>query len=68
VQFNSSTTVNHLQIRVSNITGQQVWSGEYKNTTGAFSADMDLTGKAAGLYIVEINADGERMVRKLTLQ
>ena len=65
--FETQDNVKQLEISVTNMTGQVLYRKELVNTTGNFSTDIDLTGQTPGIYFVTINADGQRMIRKLVL-
>ena len=68
VAFNASREVNHVDIQVTTITGQQVLSRSYDHAGLQFTADLDLGSQARGIYFVEIKADGDKITRKLIVQ
>jgi len=67
VMFNSANHINHLDLQVTNITGQQVFIKSFDNLNNAFSTDIDLNGQPRGIYFVQFLVDGERMIKKLTV-
>ncbi len=68
ISFNATTTVNNLQISITNITGQQIMQQEYKNVGHSFVKELDLSTAARGVYFVEIKADGEKTIRKIVVR
>jgi len=67
IRFNATSTVKQLDIKVMNMTGQQVLESGYDNTNGQFSTELDMTGQPRGIYFVEFVADGQKMIRKLVV-
>ena len=67
IRFNATNTVKQLDIKVMNMTGQQVLENGYDNTNGQFSTELDMTGQPRGIYFVEFVADGQKMIRKLVV-
>jgi len=68
VRFNTTRNIDKMHIRVTNVTGQQVFIGNYSKVTSAFSEMIDLGDNARGVYFVEIEADGQKVINKLVLQ
>lgn len=69
VVFDAPTAVSHLEMTVTTIAGQRVMSQSFDNVGRHFSAQVDLTGKAKGVYFVELRADdGQKVSRKLIVQ
>lgn len=68
VRFNTTRNIEKMQIRVTNVTGQQVIVRNYSNITSSFSEMMDLGDNARGVYFVEIEADGQKVINKLVLR
>lgn len=68
ISFYSKSAIKDLQINVSNMTGQQVYSHSYTNLNGQFNTGIDLGGIARGVYFVTFMADGERMIRKMVIK
>ncbi|MBS1772460.1 MAG: T9SS type A sorting domain-containing protein [Bacteroidetes bacterium] len=68
LQFNNSGDAKQVDVTISNVTGQQVFHHTY-NTNGAqFSKEINLNEVAKGVYIVELNANGEKLTQKLVIQ
>ncbi len=68
VQFNTPNRVNDVQIRVTNVTGQQVLSNSYMHDGGLFDQSLSLENQPSGVYFVELQMDGQKLQRKLLLQ
>ena len=59
-----NTSVN---IRLSNINGQQIYSEQKQMFIGNFNQSLDLSKDAKGIYFLEIITDKETFVRKIVL-
>ncbi len=68
IQFNTDAAIDDLQLRITNVTGQLIYQDSYKPQSGVFSKEIDLTGKPTGVYIVEIQADGQKLIRRLVIK
>ena len=68
VSFSSQHMIKNLEISVTNMTGQEVFTKSYTNSNGEFNTEIDLSGAARGVYFVTFIADGERMIRKMILK
>ncbi len=55
-------------LSVYTMTGQLVHQQEMKTIKGQTQATMDLTGWSRGVYLVELRAEGQKQVKKLSLQ
>ncbi len=66
--FDAAKAINHVDVVVTTITGQQVMTRSFDKPNQRFTTQLDLTGKAKGIYFVEIRADGEKTTQKLTLR
>jgi len=67
VNLSTTNGIKNLQVVVSNVTGQTVFNRNMGSVQGSMSAELDLSGQPRGIYFVEFRADGERLVRKLTI-
>jgi hypothetical protein len=67
VNLSSKNGIKNLQMTVTNVTGQTIMSRDLGSVPNSLNTEIDLSGKARGIYFVEFRADGERLVRKLTL-
>ncbi|RYE22391.1 MAG: T9SS type A sorting domain-containing protein [Sphingobacteriales bacterium] len=67
IGFNNNKA-GEVKIRVSNVTGQQLLSEVYKEQAGSHSLELDLGGRARGVYFVELEANGIKTTRRLVLQ
>jgi len=65
VSFSSQHVIKNLEISITNMTGQEVFTKSYTNSNGEFNTEIDLSGAARGVYFVTFMADGERMIRKM---
>jgi hypothetical protein len=69
VVFDATKPVSHVDMTVTTLTGQVVMTKSYDNVGKSFNAEVDLSGKAKGVYFVELKADdGQKITRKLVLQ
>jgi hypothetical protein len=69
VVFDAARSINHLEMTVTNVTGQQIMSRSFDNVSAHFAADLDLTGMAKGMYLVELRADdAPKTIHKLVVQ
>ncbi len=66
--FDAPKAISHVDVVVTTITGQQVLTRSFDKPNQRFTTELDLSGKAKGIYFVEIRADGEKTVQKLTLR
>ena len=62
--FVQSDVASKLEYRVYSSTGQLIDAG-WRNQSGRFV--VDLTGQAAGLYLIEFQADGARTIERVSL-
>lgn len=67
LRFNSAAA-RSVTVSISTVTGQQVWSGAYTHEGGRFMKEIDLSGQAKGVYLVEVNADGVKAKKRIVLQ
>ena len=68
VKFSSATDVSDVSVKVTNVTGQVVYSNNYSNAGTEFNKQISLHTQPSGVYFVELNADGQRLIRKLIKQ
>lgn len=67
ISFNAGTEMQKLQIRVANVTGQQIMLRSYDNVK-QFHQELDMSEQAKGVYFIEFTADGQKMIRKLVVR
>jgi hypothetical protein len=60
--------INHLDVTVTNMTGQTVKTQSFDKVGIRFSTELDLSEHAKGVYFVELRADGEKITKKLVLR
>ena len=63
-----SSIQDDLLYRVTHISGQVVLEGTHPNFTGIFSKSFDLSGKAKGIYLLEILHGTKKITKKLILE
>jgi hypothetical protein len=68
VSFNASKKVKNLSINITTMTGASVISEHHGDVSGSFKKELDLSRMAKGVYFLELNADGERAVRKVVVE
>jgi hypothetical protein len=69
VVFDAPRPLSHVDLTVRTLTGQKVVWGSYDHVGSHFITELDLSGKAKGVYFVELQAEGgEKVTRKLILQ
>lgn len=68
VMSDAARPVNHMEVIVTTVAGQQVLSRSFDNVGTRFAETLDLGTQAKGIYFVEVRADGEKTTRKLTLR
>ena len=68
LQFNTSSAIKNLQISISNMTGQQIFAENYSGVSGQFTKDLNLTSVSKGIYFLTVNADGQKIIRKIALK
>jgi hypothetical protein len=57
-----------VSVTVRSITGQTVFRRQYQPSSVSFSEEIVLPDAAKGMYIVEMLADGERIVRRVLVE
>ncbi|RYE17377.1 MAG: T9SS type A sorting domain-containing protein, partial [Sphingobacteriales bacterium] len=67
IGFNNNKA-GEVKIRVSNVTGQQLLNEVYTEQAGSHSHELDLGGRARGVYFVELEANGIKTTHRLVLQ
>lgn len=68
VQFNTPAKVDEVKVSITNVTGQQVFQQVYKHNGGNFNQALNLTNQPSGVYFVELQADGQKLLRKLVIE
>ena len=66
VAIQAAEFINKLGLKITTATGQVVRQQNFEQVGMQFSQELSLSGFASGLYFVEINADGQKMLRKIT--
>lgn len=68
VEFDANGKINTAVITVTAITGQQLLRREYADVAGKFKQELDMSQFAKGVYFVELDVNGEKINRKITIQ
>ena len=68
LHFNSGKGIEKVQVNVSTITGQRVMQKQYTHGGGRFLEEIDMGNQPKGVYMVELDADGERSTMKVVVQ
>ena len=63
-----SREVKELSVTMSSLTGAAVWQQSYLGVRGKFSKSIDLSHLPKGIYLATIEAEGEKITKKLVLQ
>jgi hypothetical protein len=66
VAIQAAEFINKLGLKITTATGQIVRQQNFEQVGMQFTQELSLAGLASGLYFVEINADGQKMLRKIT--
>lgn len=66
--FMAKKPVEEATITVTNVTGQIMIQKNFRNPGTQLTSELNLSGLAQGVYIVELKADEEREVRRLILK
>ena len=69
----SLTCVTHRAVEkasviVTSVTGQKIIEKVYENPGKEFTKELDLSGMARGVYLVEMKADNEKLIRKVVVK
>lgn len=68
LQFSSTDAVKEVKVTITNVTGQKMIEEVCPHKGGQFTKELDLSGRAKGVYFVELQSNGEKVVRKLVVQ
>lgn len=68
ITFSSQVNVENVSVKVTNVTGQIVFSNVYGFGGTEFNKQINIGSQPAGVYFVELNTDGQKLVRKLLVQ
>ena len=68
VQFSTGSAIKDVNIRLTTVSGQLVKEQSYSHEGGMFYQSLDVTGQPAGVYFVELSADGKKMIDKLIIK
>jgi hypothetical protein len=68
ISFKAENGVKQMDVIVTNVTGQRIIEQSFNNVGLSFTKDFDLTGRASGVYFVEMRVDGQREIRKIVVR
>ena len=68
VQFSSIADISKVNVRITGVTGQLIQEHNFNHGGGMFYEELDMGNQAPGVYFVELEADGQRLMRKLVVQ
>ena len=68
IVFDAPKAIGHLEMVITTVSGQKVMSRSFDNVGARFSTEIDMSKQAKGIYFVELQADGEKQVQKLTVR
>ena len=67
VEFNVANS-HDIVVSILDVTGKTMQSQELENFTGAYKNQFDLSDKANGFYLIQINVDGQPLNQKIIVQ
>jgi hypothetical protein len=59
------TTMANADLRVLDITGQQLYEAQYPNFQGSFSKTIGLGAVSAGMYVLQLEVGGKKYIQKV---
>ncbi|MEO6834064.1 MAG: T9SS type A sorting domain-containing protein [Chitinophagaceae bacterium] len=68
VSFSATKAVQQATVTLRTVTGQSVFRQEYANVGHSFFKEIDMHGASPGIYFMELVADGDRIVRRVTIE
>jgi len=68
LSLQNAMPVKQLELNIMSVTEQKVFGKTYTDISGQFSAGVDMSAMPKGLYFIETNADGERLVNKIVIE
>lgn len=68
ISFISRMNMDDVVLTVTDITGRQLSKQTYKPQGRTFKQDLDLGKEARGVYFVQLEVNGDKIVRKVVLQ
>jgi len=68
ISFDAKAKRETARITIMNISGSEVMTESFHDVSGRFLKEFDLGTVPRGVYIVEIIAGGEKIIRKLVLE
>lgn len=68
ISMETKQAVRQLSISIRNAIGQTLYTTSYQNPGTRFFKEFDQSKLPSGVYFLELNVDGEKIVRQLVLQ
>ena len=68
VKANATKEIGTVGLTVTDLTGHVLVSKSYDNAGTQFSTDVDITGVAAGVYLIQLQAGTQKSVSKLIVR
>ena len=68
VSFDTKLPVQNVSVTVTNMVGQEILNRHYAAAGSSFFREVDLHNAAKGMYILTVQADDERIVRRLVVE
>jgi type IX secretion system substrate protein len=60
--------IGTLYIRITNVTGRELFNIKHNKTNQHFQTQMDLSGQGRGMYFIEFRFEEDKTVRKLVVE
>lgn len=68
VEVRAQRSFSLVTFRVMNLLGQQLRSGSFTGNENQISREFDLSFAPSGMYLLEVNIDGERFSKKVVMK
>jgi hypothetical protein len=67
IRLDAPGGTDKIQLTLRSLTGQTVWSNEFRMQKAEFEHSIDVSKLAAGVYFLSVDADGFQWVRKVSI-
>ncbi len=64
----NKSNLQKVEITIKNLLGEEILKAHYENLDAGFRKNFDMNGIPPGIYLVNINADGRLLTRKIIRQ
>jgi hypothetical protein len=68
ISFTCRNNMDNVKLTVTDVTGREISKQVYKTQGKEFRQEMDLGKEARGVYFVQLDVNGEKIIRKVVLQ